>query len=293
MNIAFCINRLGLAGLGVTVSSLLQNCSSPERLKLYFLCAGLTEKDKKQILQLLDTENFLGRTEFSDFDPKKEFGNFASLHGDWTNYGRLLLPDIVEGEQVLYLDADLVVEVDVLEVENLDLKGSVLAAVGGGYFRYSLGNKFYIGKLGIDPDKEYFNDGVLLINIEEWNSQGVREKCMKFARKYPLDLPSHEQSLLNIYCAGKFAKLPMSFNCSWIAGNPSPKVAEKMIIHFIGAPKPWDPFGFIIHNGYKTWKKYLHKTWKSNINQLSFLNLIRVWHLRNSYARCLYNKFLP
>lgn len=291
MNVAFCINRSGLIGLGVSVSSLLQNCSHPQSLKLSFLCAGLTAGDKRKILRLLEFEKYSGETAFFDFDPIKEFGEFASLHGDWTNYGRLLLPDLVEGDQVLYLDADLVVEVDVLEIENFDFGGKVLAAVGGGIFRNTLGNKFYEGKLGINPALAYFNDGVLLINIKEWKAYGVKEWCLEFAKKFPLELPSHEQSLLNIFCAGNFALLPTSFNCSWIAGDARPEVAEKMIIHFIGAPKPWDPLSSLLHNGHKTWKRYKNR--KTNLNPGTFQikELKRLWNLRRSYARCIIKRF--
>jgi lipopolysaccharide biosynthesis glycosyltransferase len=291
MNIVFCINRLGLIGLGVTVSSLIRNSSDSAKLKIWFLCANLNLKDKAQISRLLVEENFKGEYHLIDFDPIKHFGSYCSLHGDWTTYGRLLIPELVKADEVLYLDADLVIEVDVLELSRFSFEGHAIAAVGGGKFRYTLGSNFYINKLGISPDVEYFNAGILFLNLKEWRNKNIKEDCMKIADRYPMDLPSHDQSLLNIFFSGYFKKLPSNYNCEWLAYNRRPDTAAKMVLHFVGSPKPWDPFGFIIHKGYKTWKGYLNPTWSSAYGSISGDDLGRVWKIRKSYMRSFVRQF--
>jgi lipopolysaccharide biosynthesis glycosyltransferase len=285
MNIAFCINRLILKGLGVTLSSLIRNCPHQERLKLSFLCSELNNKDKNLIKELLEFENFEGECIFHDFDPLMLFESFPTLHGDRTIYGRLLLADIINADELLYLDADLVVEVNVLILENFDFKGHILAAVGGGSFEFTLGNRFYTGKLGLSPDLSYFNSGVLMLNLKEWRHQNLSEKCLAIANQYPNELPSHDQSILNILCAGHYAWLPDNFNCAWYPDKPQPEIAEKMIIHFVGSPKPWDLFGFLIHRGYNAWKKYLNNRWPPAFRSFSFSDVGRAWNIRNSYFR--------
>lgn len=291
MNIAFCINRLALQGFGVTLSSLVQNCSEPARLHLWIIGAGLTQADKAAMGSLLEAESFAGRTSFVDFEPTEQFQAFPSLHGDWTAYGRLLLADLVQEEQVLYLDADLVVEADVLVVEHFDLGQHILAAVGGGRVKYTLGRHFYTNQVGLPPDMEYFNSGVLLLNLRLWRQDKIKEKCLVLAQQYGSALPSHDQSLLNLICAGNFAKLPPSFNCEWEAVRSRPETADRMILHYIGSPKPWDPFGKLMHNGYKQWAKYADATWMARYNRLHHDELMRVWHIRRSYARCLLNRW--
>ncbi|SFH06549.1 glycosyltransferase family 8 protein [Pontibacter chinhatensis] len=287
MNIAFCINRLGLVGLGGALSSLIRNCSEQSKLRIWFLCAGMISGDKERISRLLDDEKFSGSYQYIDFDPKHYFGIFASLHGDWTTYGRLLLADIIDEERVLYLDSDLLVEVDVLELENFDFEGQILAAVGGGKFKYTLGNKFYIDRVGMCPETEYFNAGVLLLNLKLWRQNQVKNECLAIAKKYQGALPSHDQSLLNILCAGEFAKLLPAFNCQWEANTPKPQVADRMVLHFIGSPKPWDPLGFMLHNGYDVWYKYFNHEWSAFYGQLTFAEIVRIWHIRRSYIRCI------
>src|SRR6218665_1078394 len=101
MNIAFNINRLAMIGLGVTLNSLLKNCSDPKKLNIYILCADLNADDKENIHKLL---NRYGLTTINliDFDAKEHFGSFRSLQGDWTPYGRLLLADYIKDDSVLY-----------------------------------------------------------------------------------------------------------------------------------------------------------------------------------------------
>ena len=292
MDIAFCNNKLSLVGLSVTLSSLIRNCSDSGKLSIWFLCVGHTHKEKHKLEKLLRQENFKGKYRFIDFDPYTTFGAFPSLHGDWTCYGRLLLADFVDADQVLYLDSDLVVEVDVLTVENFDFSGHFLAAVGGGWFKFTYGRKFYAEKVGLNPDLEYFNDGILLIDLKEWRLKNIKEECLRIARLYPSELPSNDQSLLNIICAGDFAKLPQAFNCEWTATGEKPAVATKMILHFIGSPKPWDPFAFLIHNGYQTWKKYQTQNWFTRLATYTTADLRRTWNIRRSYIRSFRDKLV-
>ena len=121
MNIAFNINRLAMIGLGVTLNSLLNHCSNPSKLSIYILCADLNQFDKDSINKLVADFGVTNIT-FINFDAKKHFGRFNALQGDWTAYGRLLLQDYILEDSVLYLDADLVIELDVLRLENFDFK---------------------------------------------------------------------------------------------------------------------------------------------------------------------------
>ena len=290
MDIAFCTNRLGLAGLGGTMTSLIRNCSDTGKLSILVLCVDFTDREKHSIVKLLESEQFYGNCKFIDFDPVSVFGSFNSLHGDWTTYGRLLLADYLNVDRVLYLDYDLLVELDVLQVADFDFQGRFLAAVGGGKFKHALGWQFYVNKAGVDPDLEYFNAGVILFNLREWRLKKLKEKCLDIGRKYSTEIPTVDQSLMNLLCKGNFAKLPLSFNCEWYAYKPKPVVAEQMILHFVGSPKPWDPLGSFLHKGYVDWKKYSNEGWDADFGRFTPALLNRAWHIRRSYFRCLRNR---
>lgn len=291
MNVAFCINRLALLGFGATLLSLIRNCSDTRRLKLWLFCVEFSKKEKELITGFLLSKGFLGEFCFIDFAPKSVFGAFNGLHGDWTPYGRLLIAEFMNEDMVLYLDADLIVELDVLEVEHFKFKNEVLAAVGGGKFAYTLGNKFYTKVLGLSPNLDYFNSGVLILNLKKWRREGLTETCITIAKQYPT-LPSHDQSILNVICAGSFARLPQYYNCEWLASNYKPSVSNRMIIHFVGSPKPWDFLGSVLHSGYHVWEKYQDDDWASSFRQFDMSILSRAWQIRRSYMRTIRSRLL-
>lgn len=282
MNIAFNINKLAMVGLGVTLNSLLKNCSNPKKLSIYILCSDLNSNDKTNIKNLL---NKFGLTEvfLIDFNPKEYFGDFGSLHGDRTCYGRLLLQDYVKGDRVLYLDADLVIELDVLTLDGFDFEGKSLGAIYGTSVEYSLENYFFY-KIGLNKDLAVFNSGVVLFNLNSWREKGIKNSCLNFARKYPNELVSHDQTILNSLFAGNFAFLPSEYNFLWYANGKKPQ-NKLSILHFVGSPKPWDILGKYSRGGYSVWISYLDEDWSEAYYKTNFKDFIRAWHIRRSYVK--------
>jgi lipopolysaccharide biosynthesis glycosyltransferase len=283
MNIAFNINRLAMIGLGVTLNSLLKNCSEPQKLNIYILSADLNDEDKENIHQLLNRYD-VTTVELIDFNAKEHFGNFKSLQGDWTAYGRLLLQDYIQHDTVLYLDADLVIELDVLSLEGFDLKGKALAAVNGGPICYALENIFFCKEIGINPQLASFNSGILLIDLKFWRENDIKNKCLTFGRTYPNKLRSADQTILNALFAGNFTYLSPEFNLAWYAQIKKP-ISKKGILHFVGSPKPWDLFGSYFHKGYSVWKSYLDENWEKAYYKYNYNNFVRAWNIRRSYAK--------
>jgi len=292
MNIAFTINPLGLEGLGATLTSLVRNCSNTQELNLWFFCSGCTPAHKSSIDCLLQAELFKGSSNFIDFDAEKEFGHLRSLHGDWSSYGRLLIPDFIRGDTVLYLDADLIVLTDVLQLERFNFHGHFIAAAGGGKVKYALEREFLMNKLNITPEADYFNAGVLLMNLREWERQNVRTQWKEIANNYPDDLWAVDQTLLNAVCRGKFAQLPAIFNNAWCPGDKEPPDAASSIVHFVGSPKPWDMFGKTIHHGYSLWKTYSTAPWNAEFNRLTLSKMKRTWRIKNSILIKMKRKYL-
>ncbi len=286
MDIVFNINNLGLEGLGATLTSLVRNCADTARLKLTFLCSDLKKNDKENITQLLQQENYLGGLNFLDFDARKTFGHLRSLHGDWTAYGRLLIPEKIQSESALYLDSDLIVNLDVLELLNFS-SDKILSVVCGSSVKWSLESSFFIEKLKWSEDTNYFNSGVMLFNISKWKKDNIDKKVKQISKKYPDEFLSADQTLLNAVCEGNFSHLPQVFNLAWYPGNIQPENRETAILHFVGSPKPWDLFGKKIHKGYSTWTKYDTAFWKNRYGRLTAGKIRRTWKIRKSIFKHL------
>lgn len=285
MNIGFNVNRLGMIGLGVTLKSLLDNCSDSSKINIYILCSDLNIEDKSNIQKLL-LKYSLNEIKLIDFDVNEHFGTFSSLQGDLTTYGRLLLQDYVKGDSVLYLDADLVVELDVLSLEGFDFQGKGIAAVDGGKMSAALDHPFLCNEIGLGMDLTVFNAGIILFNLKFWREQDIKNQCLAFGKKYETKLRSHDQTILNAFFAGNFAFLPLEFNMLWFAQNKRPE-AKKVILHFVGSPKPWDVLGKYVHRGYAVWKSYLNADWEKAYYHYNQGEFLRTWHIRRSYARLL------
>ena len=81
---------------------------------------------------------------------------------------------------MLYLDSDLLVFRNVLELEDVDLSGHACAAVineDAGTLDFDLSEKEYTS-LQLDPKSKYFNAGLLYMNLEYWRANDYTNKCL-------------------------------------------------------------------------------------------------------------------
>jgi lipopolysaccharide biosynthesis glycosyltransferase len=168
-------------------------------------------------------------------------------------YARLLLSSLFpESEgKVLYLDADILVIGSLAPLWETDLDGAAVAAVVDtdsidhsarldSSRARQVGPAFTGTALTLG---EYFNAGVLLIDLARWREEHVSEKALQFMAGNP-ETPLADQDALNFACAGRWKKLEARWNCQ----NHDPKGYAQMapeqrptIVHFAGKWKPWNP----------------------------------------------------
>lgn len=285
MHIAFVIDLLAFEGLGTTLTSLVRNCKDTEKLTLHFICSDVNPKHKNNIQLLLQGEGYRGKTEFHDFDAHKTFGHLNSLHGNWTTYGKFLIPEVINADYALYLDADLLILLDILSLQDIKFDDHFLAAAPRGPFKNALDGGFLMNKLGIDGEQRCFNAGVLLFNLKVWKEKNIDGEIKQLCDRFPLEFPSHDQTILNGLSAGKFHYFEGRFNNIWTPEQQPPAQLDNVIFHFAGSPKPWDFLGKAIHSGYKVWTAYDTNFWDSKYKKLTFAKLHRTWKIRRSLAK--------
>lgn len=186
-------------------------------------------------------------------------GKTFFVRGNFTpeTYFRLFLPQILGNyEKVLYLDADMVVCHDVAELYNLDLKNMLLGAVRDPIISGSNKSPLYnkhddMEKLGIKNIYDYFQAGVLLINLKKIAEDGLCGRMIEYAATHDCDLV--DQDVLNLFCQGrvKFIDNKWNVDVNTIAMKVVPYAPAGMwkeykanrddayIYHFAGADKPW------------------------------------------------------
>jgi lipopolysaccharide biosynthesis glycosyltransferase len=156
-------------------------------------------------------------------------------------YYRLFFPFLVSPEiiRLLYIDVDTLVVGNLSELINLDLDGKPVGAVTDTDMPVR-------SDLGIYSAEDYFNSGVLLIDIGRWKEQKISEKALKIISEEPEKIKNYpDQDALNIALHDNWYKLERKFNLMRLyVPNEVPKrqftsfLQGQKIIHYNGK-KPW------------------------------------------------------
>lgn len=85
----------------------------------------------------------------------------------------------------------------------------------------------------------YFNNGVLLINVDEWRRRGIPDACLALAERH--QFTAHDQDALNCVLRGEWRELPEAWNYQLYGRHAIP--AGCALLHYSGRNKPWH-FGY-------------------------------------------------
>lgn len=264
-----------------TIESIIENTTDQPSFELVVL---VTDLSKQNLSLLKNTVNNRISTRF--FDISEYFNEYKSkffVHDNIAidTYKRLFIPSLFHlYKKVLWLDSDLVVQKNLDELFNIDLKENWLGAVQDPYivtvsFSGKNNESEYIRNhlskdLEINDFSSYFNAGVLLFNIEKCTKDDLRYRIKDIINNPPR-LIYQDQDILNYLCKGKnvfwlssYWNVAANNKIDWQRLECFPKYKQTswaqdnaFIYHFCGWCKPWDhPDMF---NSYIFWK-YCRKT---------------------------------
>lgn len=162
---------------------------------------------------------------------------------------RVLLPELLpELSRVLYLDADTIVRHPLYPLWQTDLEERPLAAVANPLYPF-MDHRFLTG-LGLASTGEYFNSGVLLLDLETWRRERLSDRVLtRAAAQGRQEWP--DQNALNVVLRDRWLPLAPIWNAQNTvfdlrdAQLPFPRAAirrarrDPAVLHFIGPYKPW------------------------------------------------------
>jgi lipopolysaccharide biosynthesis glycosyltransferase len=292
INIAFCADKNMEAPLHVASSSILACLNPLCTARFSFIVRDFGPAGELQLLKTLD---LVGRPYEAEFLREPDSGIFSGLrpfHGNMMAYYRLLLPEMVDADRCLYVDADTVCFVDVSQLVEFPMDGHSAGFVESGVVS-DYPEKRFFDRLGLAPDTPAFNSGVILFNIPEWKKQDRTQQVLKFCRENPNELIAADQTALIAKFGGNFARLPDKYNRHIYPDFPRhDPIKNPAVYHFVGSPKPWDLAGKLIHPNFELYKHALGKTAVSN-QVSSFLRRSswkRAYRVRGGYFRTLRNR---
>lgn len=174
------------------------------------------------------------------------FERFSLLgHVSRMTFARLQIPEVFAdaASKVLYLDTDILVLGDLAELFQTDLGGAAVGAVLDFHVDAHLKAGQHDRIVGVPPVSDYFNAGVLLIDVQAWRRRGIAQRAIDYLRSH-LDSPYADQDALNVACDGDWKQLDRTWNfqnhhVTRIAREPA--ATRPAIVHFVTSSKPWKP----------------------------------------------------
>lgn len=214
------------------------------KITVHIIATGVDENERNRMLDFMHKNN--GEIFFYDFDNSQASDLYIKKHLTVACYYRLYLPALVPEkiEKLLYLDTDIVVIGDLLELYNTDLKGLPAAIVNYPESKPK-------PELNVHQPGDYFNSGLMLMNLSEWKKQNISEKAIEFVQQNPGVCKLSDQDGLNAVLVGNYLKLPLKYNVTlsdipYNLGKRKHKeyLKDKVIIHYTrGGHKPWKILG--------------------------------------------------
>lgn len=246
--------------LSVLLASVIETDGMEEGLEVVILYEDISEQHRNQIVGQVK-ETFVTIRFVNVHERIKNYSFFTNGTGNQTYltkeaYFRLLAPWILtEYHKALYLDCDMVVRAGWQNIYEMNLENFLLAAVQdiwGNWECYDTKSMLYqyrVKELELDNPVEYFNSGMMLLNLEAFRNTFHEGELVELAASR--GWAKHDQDVLNYIGNGKIKWLDFSWNMIECPGERAKKaIPEKIlqmyetqkkqpyIIHY-ASRKPW------------------------------------------------------
>lgn len=146
---------------------------------------------------------------------------------------RLLIKKILQTGKIIYLDADIIVNLDISELWQHDLTNFPVAAVPevDATQKFLITDKFLLNN-GVVKVENYFCSGVMMFNLDK-----IDEKFFYVGVQFLADNPACEsvdQDILNAFFSEKYLKLAQKFDSFVIIDQRLKSPVKEKIYHYAG-----------------------------------------------------------
>jgi lipopolysaccharide biosynthesis glycosyltransferase len=256
INIALAFDQNFITPLYVLLTSIFYN-NRRDEISIHAIATGITEQQKQELTDYVT----INHSSINFYQIDREYVASFATSSD-SRYGlaafyRLLLPGMLPESvsKVIYMDIDTIVVGKLSELYDIDLAHVPVAAVPDPV-------EWDRPDLGITSRADYFNSGVLLMNIALWKEQKVSEQAISFLKKYPEKATYVDQDALNAVLINNWLKLNDKFNFTYRVvpfesrANLREFIKNKIIIHYNESTKPWNrvssnKLDFLYHEYFK------------------------------------------
>ena len=190
--------------LAVTLQSMLDNSSKNYHYSVKVLNSGISEENIAKIKKF-ERDNL--KVEFVDVrKPLEELNSrlHTCIYYTQATYYRLFIPSMYpQYDKALYIDCDIVIRADLAKLYNINIGNKLVGATTDEFvMNYPSIQPYFTQCLGLNKVSDYFNAGVLLMNLEDLRKYRFQVKFL-----YLLDMikfrVAQDQDYLNRLCKGR------------------------------------------------------------------------------------------
>jgi len=266
-HVVFCIDDNFVSHLGILITSIILNNTSKSKYAFHVISSGLSNDNIKQLKSFnkkYSTIHF--------YTINHHFLSSLSISGDfnqrlnYVTYFRLTIPELLTDNisRIIFLDADMIVTSDLTELWNINIGQKVAGVVADAL----LTPKEYWKTLHLSF-KNYFNAGMMLINLEAWRNLDISSQCFNLLEN-KTDWQFNDQDILNVILNKSCCYLDKTWNFQTAEKTIASQQFTPKIIHYTGAEKPWHKAS--IHQYKDLYLRYRNKSIFSNSPSINYLD---------------------
>jgi len=242
-HVAFCVDDRYFRAMAATMASIIEN--NPLQPFTFHVLVFAVSSENRERLKKFDENplitTIIHEVNLGDFEDLSRY--LGSSHYSLSIFTRLIIPTVVQGltDRVLYLDADILCVGSLDELIAMDVGNEIAVVIPDA----PVTTARRVASLGL-KDPQYFNGGVMFINVARWIEAGISAKTMDVLATSDKDMRFNDQDALNLVLNGRARFISPRFNYLYdlihdlnINQTGLRPLGRAVLVHFAGAVKPW------------------------------------------------------
>lgn len=237
--IFFAVDDGYIPFLAVALESLIDNALKEYYYSIKILYTNINEENKRKINKYKCENVNIEFVDLNYYIEKVKDKLYTRDYYTKTTYFRLFIPNLYpQYNKAIYLDSDIVVLGDISELYNQEIENNLVAAAPDDVIQSTKVFQEYAEKVvGVADYRNYFNAGILLMNLDEFRKFKFQEKFLYLLETIKFTV-AQDQDYLNRLSKGKVKIIDKAWDKMPIANDNFDENNLK-IIHYNLAYKPW------------------------------------------------------
>ncbi len=222
----------------VSLYSIIENASKEYNYHVHILHTGITQPMMEKVMELKNDNFEISFDDVTDYlhsiSDKLPVRDYYSK----TTYYRLFIAEMFpELDKAVYIDSDTVVQGDISELYNTNIKDAYLGACHEQAMIQVDEYGTYCEKVVGVSRYNFFNAGILLINCNQFRMRFVLDKFIEYLHTYDF-VVTQDEDYLNLICKDHVYWLDQRWNTEVYCNIDYP-IEQAKILHYIMTSKPW------------------------------------------------------